>query len=53
MENSTVENKCRVYVEWESGAWASSLSPDFQAELNGLVKHYGLPSKVEFRGSND
>lgn len=43
----------RILVEWESGAFVSSLSPTFQADLLELVAQYGRPSKVEFRAADE
>lgn len=43
----------RVFCEWKEGAFVSSLSPTFQADLLEFVALYGPPSKVEYRASDE
>ena len=43
----------RIFVEWKSGAYVSSLDPNFQASLLAFVKQYGPPSKVEYRAAGE
>ena len=43
----------RIFVEWEAGAYLSSLDREFQAHLVEMVEQYGPPSKVEFRAHGE
>lgn len=43
----------RIFVEWESGAYLTSLDLNFQANLADLTKQYGKPSLVEFRAAGE
>ena len=48
-----MERLDRIFVEWDNGAYVSSLASDFGRELLELVAHYGRPSKVEFRAHDE
>jgi|14BtaG_2_1085337.scaffolds.fasta_scaffold00764_21 hypothetical protein len=43
----------RIFCEWDAGAYISSLTPYFHAELQKLVESYGPPDKVEFRAHGE
>ncbi len=48
-----MQQEHRVFVEWDSGAFISSLMPDFGAELSKLVEEFGPPDTVEFRAHGE
>lgn len=43
----------RIFCEWESGAYISTLCSNFTEELNALIEQYGPPDKIEFRASDE
>ena len=43
----------RVFVQWDDGAYISSLAPDFGERLIEMVELYGRPTTVEFRADDE
>lgn len=43
----------RIFMEWDAGAYISTLAPDFHAELQALVAQYGPPDRVEYRADGE
>jgi len=39
----------RIFVGWDNGAFVTSVSLDFQKEIEELIEQYGKPDIVEYR----
>lgn len=39
----------RIYMEWEDGAWVTSLHADFESVVEKETDRQGPPIKVQYR----